>query len=96
MRKVYLDNNSTTPLAPGVREAMLPFFGDVFGNPSCLHDWGDAARVAVDESRGNVAGLISARPEEIILTSCGTESNNYAIKGLAGAQRKADSRCDGR
>ena len=87
MRKVYLDNVSTTPLLPEVREAMMPYLGDVFGNPSSLHDWGDAAREAVDAARAQVAQLIGAKAEEIIFTGSGTESNNFAIKGLALAQQ---------
>jgi cysteine desulfurase len=87
MRKVYLDNASTTPLLTEVRDAMLPFLGESFGNPSSLHDWGDAAREALDEARGKVAALINADPEEIIFTSCGTESNNTAVKGIALAQQ---------
>jgi cysteine desulfurase len=87
MRKVYLDNASTTPLLPEVKEAMLPFLGEYFGNPSSLHDWGDAAREALDEARAKVAALINADPEEIIFTSCGTESNNTAVKGIALAQQ---------
>lgn len=83
-RQVYLDNGATTPLLPEVREAMLPFLGEFFGNPSCLHDWGDAALEAIDVARGKVASLIGvANPEEIIFTGSGTESNNTAIKGLA-------------
>ena len=87
MRKVYLDNASTTPLLPEVREAMMPYLGDVFGNPSSLHDWGDAAREAVEAARVQVAQLIGANAEEIIFTGSGTESNNFAIKGLALAQQ---------
>jgi cysteine desulfurase len=87
MRKVYLDNASTTPLLPEVKEAMLPFLGEYFGNPSSLHDWGDAAREALEEARAKVAALINADPEEIIFTSCGTESNNTAVKGIALAQQ---------
>jgi cysteine desulfurase len=88
MRKVYLDNTAATPLLPEVREAMLPYLGEVFGNPSSLHDWGDAARMAVDEAREQVAGLIGAgSTEEIIFTGCGTESNNLAVKGIALAQQ---------
>jgi cysteine desulfurase len=87
MKKVYMDNAASTPLLPEVREAMLPYLGEVFGNPSSLHDWGDGARVAVDEARTSVAELIGASPEEIIFTSCGTESNNMAVKGLAMAQQ---------
>jgi len=83
MRKVYLDNASSTSLLPEVKEAMMPYLGEVYGNPSSLHDWGDAARMAVDEAREKTAGLIGADPEEIIFTGCGTESNNLAVKGIA-------------
>ena len=61
MRKVYLDNVSTTPLLPEVREAMMPYLGDVFGNPSSLHDWGNATREAVEVARTQVAQLIGGR-----------------------------------
>ena len=87
MRKVYLDNAATTPLLPEVRESMLPFLGEAFGNPSSLHDWGDVARQAVDAAREQVAELIGANAEEIIFTGSGTESNNFAVKGLALAQQ---------
>jgi cysteine desulfurase len=87
MRKVYLDNAATTPLLPEVREAMMPYLGDVFGNPSSLHDWGDGAREAIETARDQVAGLIGANAEEIIFTGSGTEANNLAVKGLALAQQ---------
>ena len=87
MRKVYLDHAATTPLLPEVREAMLPYLGELFGNPSCLHDWGDAAREAMDTAREQVAELIGASADEIIFTGSGTESNNFAVKGLALAQQ---------
>ena len=87
MRKVYLDNASTTPLLPEVQQAMMPFLGETFGNPSSLHDWGDAAREAVEVARAQVAQLIGAATEEIIFTGSGTESNNFATKGLALAQQ---------
>jgi cysteine desulfurase len=87
MRKVYLDNASTTPLLPQVREAMLPYLGEIYGNPSCMHDWGDAAREAIEKARGQVAALIDGNEEEIIFTGSGTESNNFALKGLAMAQQ---------
>ena len=87
MRKVYLDNTATTPLLPEVREAMMPFLDEAFGNPSSLHDWGDAAREALDNARAQVAQLIGANSEEIIFTGSGTESNNFAVKGLAMAQQ---------
>jgi len=88
MRKVYLDNSATTPVLPEVRNAMLPFLTEAFGNPSCLHEWGDVPRDAMEKARGQVAELIGANPEEIIFTGSGTESNNFAIKGLAMAQQK--------
>ena len=87
MRKVYLDNASTTPLLPEVRQAMMPFLDEIFGNPSSLHDWGDAARQAVEVAQAQVAQLIGADAEEIIFTGSGTESNNFAIKGLVLAQQ---------
>jgi len=88
VREVYLDNYAATPLAPEVREAMLPFLTHSYGNPSSLHSRGDAAREAVEEARGKVAGLISASPEEIIFTSNGTEANNLAVKGIAAGSRR--------
>lgn len=88
MRKVYMDNVAATPLLPEVREAMLPFLAADFGNPQSLHSWGDAARDAVEEARGQVATLIGGVAEEIIFTASGTEANNTALKGIARA--KAD------
>ncbi len=87
MRKVYLDNAATTPLLPEVREAMIPYLGDIFGNPSSLHDWGDGAREAIEVARGQVARLIGADADEIIFTGSGTEANNLGVKGLALAQQ---------
>jgi cysteine desulfurase len=88
MKQVYLDNAATTPILPAVRDAMLPFLSEKFGNPSCLHDWGDAAREGLETAREHTAALIGGSPEEIIFTGSGTESNNLAIKGLAQAQIK--------
>jgi len=88
MKKVYLDNNSTTPLLPEVRDVMLPYLGELFGNPSCLHEWGDPPREAMETARTQVADLINGAPEEIIFTGSGTESNNFAVKGLAMANQK--------
>jgi len=87
MREVYLDYAATTPVLPEVLEAMLPYFKDAYGNAQSLHNWGDKAREAVEEGRGKVADLIGGEPEEIIFTASGTESNNFAIKGLAMAQQ---------
>jgi cysteine desulfurase len=82
-----MDNAAATPLLPEVREAMMPYLGDIFGNPSSLHDWGDGAREAVGLAREQVAALIGANADEIIFTGSGTESNNFAVKGLALAQQ---------
>jgi len=83
MKAVYLDYNATTPIDPLVAEAMEPFLREHFGNPSSSHVFGARARTAVETARGQVAGLIGARPFEIIFTSGGTESNNLAIQGIA-------------
>src|SRR6516225_10645442 len=80
---IYLDFNATTPVHPIVLEAMLPFFGPVFGNPSSAHPFGFRLRAAMDTARGQVAALIGAQEDEIVFTSCGSESNNLALKGLA-------------
>jgi len=87
MREVYLDYIATTPVLPEVLEAMLPYFRDAYGNVQSLHNWGDKAREAVEDARGRVADLIGGEAEEIIFTSSGTESNNFAVKGLAMAQQ---------
>ena len=80
--KAYLDNLATTPVDPRVVEAMLPYFGELFGNPVSYHQWGDQTSEAIENARAQIAGLINGQPEEIIFTSGGTESNNLAIKGL--------------
>lgn len=85
MRRVYLDHVATTQPLPEVVEAMMPYLRDFYGNPMSLHDVGVEAKRPCEEARGKVAALIGARPEEIIFTSCGTESNNTALKGTAWA-----------
>jgi cysteine desulfurase len=88
MKRVYLDHAATNPLLPEVREEMLPYLNESFGNPSSLHDWGDPTREAIEDARTKVAALIGAtETEEIIFTASGTESNNFAVKGLALAQQ---------
>ncbi len=79
MHPVYLDNNATTPLHPRVREAMLPWIGERFGNPSSLHRFGQAARNAIEEAREKVAALLGVRPPELVFTASGTEANNAVI-----------------
>jgi cysteine desulfurase len=83
MRPLYLDYNATTPLAPSVREAMLPFLGEHYGNPSSRHSLGRAAQEAVEDARGQVASLLGADPDQVVFTGGGTESNNLAILGVA-------------
>jgi len=88
VKKVYLDYGAATPIHPQAIEAMIPYLGELFGNPQSLHDWGQEAREAIEEARGKVASLIGAQPEEIIFTSSGTEANNLALKGVAWAQER--------
>lgn len=79
MKPLYFDNNATTPVAPEVREAMLPYLGELYGNPSSMHTFGGQLHRKIEEARAKVAQLIGADPEEIIFASCGTESDNTAI-----------------
>ena len=82
-RRVYLDHNASTPVHPEVLAAMLPFFGEVYGNPSSVHAFGRAAREAVDDARACIARFLAVRPDDIVFTSGGTESDNFGVKGLA-------------
>ncbi len=81
MRTVYLDNNATTRVAPEVVEAILPYFTDLYGNPSSMHYFGGQVEQKVSEARERIATLLHADPSEIVFTSCGTESDNAAIRG---------------
>src|SRR6266404_5292487 len=83
MNRIYLDHNATTAVDPAVLDAMLPYFSADFGNASSIHTFGQRARAAVETAREQVAGLLSARPQEIVFTSGGTESDNHAIFGVA-------------
>jgi len=85
---IYLDHAATTPLAPEVLEAMLPYLRDDYGNPSSMYHLGRLARKAVEDARERVAAWIGARPGEIVFTSGGTESDNYALLGGAQARRE--------
>ena len=87
MKPIYLDYNATTPIDPEVAETMKPFLDELFGNPSSSHWYGSLTKKAVNLARSQVASLIGCTPEEIIFTSGGTESNNYAIKGAAYANK---------
>ena len=83
MKTVYLDNNATTRVAPEVREAMLPFFDELYGNPSSMHAFGGSVAQHLDAAREEVARFLNADPDEVIFTSCATESDNAAIRGTA-------------
>lgn len=84
---IYLDHNATTPVAPEVVDAMLPFLREHFGNPSSAHAYGRIAHDAVDRARARVAALLACTPDELVFTSGGTEANNLAIRGVAEARR---------
>jgi len=80
MNTIYMDNNATTRVAPEVLEEMLPYFSDYYGNPSSMHTFGGNVEQNIKAARANVAALLGAEPEEIIFTSCGTESDSTAIR----------------
>ena len=82
MRHIYLDYNATTPVAPSVVEAMLPFLKEHHGNPSSSHSLGRACQEAIAAAREGVATLLGCDDYEVVFTSCGTESNNLAVKGI--------------
>ena len=88
MERIYMDNAATTRVKPEVLEAMLPYYGEVFGNPSTIYYYGREAHKALDHARQQVAAAIGADKDEIYFTSCGTESDNWAIKGAAFAHQK--------
>ena len=83
MKTVYLDNNATTMVAPEVRDVMIPFFGDLYGNPSSMHAFGGEVAKYVTRSREEVARFLNCDPEEVYFTSCATESDNTAVRGTA-------------
>ncbi len=83
MRHIYLDHSATTPTDERVLEAMLPYFTEQYGNPSSVHRWGQEAESAIERARRTVADILNCTPTEIIFTSCGSESDNLAIRGVA-------------
>src|SRR2546425_4659901 len=93
MQRIYLDHNATTPVEPEVLDAMLPYLSAEYGNAASIHTFGQKARAAVEQARESVAALLGARPQEIVFTSGGTESDNHAIFGVvaaaSGAQKNA-------
>ena len=82
-RLIYVDNAATTKVSPKVLEAMMPYFGDSYGNPSSIYSKGRESEKVVLEARKKVAKALGAEPDEIYFTSCGSESDNWAIKGAA-------------
>jgi len=85
---IYLDYAATTPVDPRVLNAMLPYFNETFGNPSSVHRYGQRAEAAVESARETIAVVLNCRPDEIVFTSCGSESDNLAIRGAALAIRE--------
>jgi cysteine desulfurase len=88
MEKIYLDYAATTPVDQRVFEAMRPYFDEMFGNPSSVHRYGQQAEAAIDSARETVAAVLNCRPDEVIFTSCGSESDNLALRGAAIAARE--------
>lgn len=84
-KRIYVDNAATTKVAPEVVEAMLPYFGEVYGNPSSIYKEGRTARTAVDNARKQVADAIGADPKEIYFTGSGSEADNWALRSTARA-----------
>lgn len=87
MRRIYLDYNASTPIAPEVAAAMRPFLDEAYGNPSSAHWAGKPARDAVETARSQIADLLGCAPDEVVFTSGGSEANNHALKGVAFARR---------
>ncbi|MCR5134482.1 MAG: cysteine desulfurase NifS [Clostridiales bacterium] len=88
MKQIYLDYSATTPVKPEVLEEMIPYFTEFFGNPSSLYDLSYPSKDAIAKARGQVASLINCDPAELFFTSCGSESDNWVLFGVADAQRK--------
>ena len=81
MKRIYLDNNATTPVRKEVRDAVIPFLTENFGNPSSLHKEGRIVKTAIENARENIAKLLNADVKEIVFNSCATEGNNSVLKG---------------
>ena len=88
-QKIYLDYAATTPVAEPVLSAMLPYFSEKFGNSSSVHRFGQQAEAALENARETMAKGLNCQPKEVIFTSCGSESDNLALRGVAFAARKA-------
>ena len=87
-QRIYLDYAATTPVDERVLQSMLPYFREEFGNPSSIHRGGQVAEAILDESREMVANVLNCKFEEVIFTSCGSESDNLALRGVAFAMRR--------
>lgn len=87
MKTIYLDHVATNPLLPEVFDAMLPYFREEFGNPLSVYEYGMRAKTAIEDAREKVAGLINAKPAEVIFTASGAEANNFALRGIALAKQ---------
>jgi cysteine desulfurase len=87
MKRIYMDYAATTPTDPDVLASMLPYFSEIYGNPSSLHAFGQEAKYAVEKARDTIASFIGASADEIVFTSGGTESDNFAVKGVAHARK---------
>ena len=87
MKRIYMDNAATTRVTQPVLEAMTPYFSEVYGNPSSIHAFGREARKAIEAARNQVAAALGANPGEIYFTGCGTESDNWALRGTAYARK---------
>ena len=82
-KQIYMDHAATTPVDPEVLEAMLPLFTNEYGNPSSIHRWGQRADYAITTAREEIAEVLRCEADEIIFTSCGSESDNLALRGIA-------------
>src|SRR5258708_39220715 len=89
---IYLDHAATTPTDPRVVEAMLPYFTEDYGNPSSTHHFGRKAEGAIESARASIAKILNCSPKEIIFTSCGSESDNLALRVSVLAARRDDQR----
>ena len=87
MERIYMDNAATTRVTEPVMEAMQPYFCEIFGNPMSIHAFGRESRIAVEKARQQVADAIGAKPNEIYFTGCGTEADNWAVRGTAYARK---------
>ncbi len=92
-REVYLDYSASTPVDPRVVEAMMPYFTEVYGNPSSAHNWGRQAERAIEKARATIAAILNCRPEEIVFTSGGSESDNLALRGAGWMARQRGEPC---